>query len=172
MNRHLFMMRNSKKAYDEIMESLQKYCEKESYVCIRKNFYMNQYMYDQCLIKDEKIKAKQRERNCYKILELLDEKIKELQEDRIKYIKIHDEAVNMLKLKSLPVKTLSEIYCFSSGGAGPYQGKDDPERNENFEKLVDEMKEEDFEEDDSEIECKEDQEQDQDQDQEYDIDLV
>jgi hypothetical protein len=151
MNRHLFMMRKSKKAYDETTESIKTHCEKESYVCIRKTFYMNQYMYDQSLTEDEKIKAKQRERNCYKILELLEEKIKELHEDRNKYMKIHDEAVNMLKLKSLPVKTLSEIYCFSSGGAGPYQGKDDPERNANFEKLVDGMKEEDFEEEETEI---------------------
>ena len=125
---------------------------------------MNQYIYEKDLPVEEKDKAKQRERNCFKILDLLDEKIKELQEDRIKYTKFHDEAVNILKLKSLPVKTLSEIYCFSSGGAKPYNIKDDPERNSIFEKIVDEMKEEDFNEDTPEVKAE--------SDQEYDIDLV
>jgi hypothetical protein len=145
MKSNLLIVHTSKKKYNEILEEYSKIDEKYCFVLSRSNYYFWQYGNNKSLSQEDKTRYFEYSKNCDKLLSIMNEKFIMMQGEIENITKIHDEAAEKLKEKSIKIKLFREV---SSGGSEPQRNtEEDPQRNLLFEKMLDEMIEEESEED-------------------------
>jgi len=143
MTSYLAIVYKNKMKYNRLLEEYSKLDEKYCFVLSRSNHYFWEYGNNKTLSQEDKTKYFKYSNSCYKLLSILDEKFKYMREQIEEVTKAHDEAAENLIDKHTNIKLFRDV-C--SGGNIPKENPgEDPERNLLFQKMLDEMLEEDSE---------------------------